>query len=167
MCIETNYFYTATITTSKGPMTVQLNPRVSPQTVNTFVVLSRYHYYDGQPVTSVRTRASFTIGMAFSGGTNQPGFVIPGEVPTKGTVFTPGALSMTPASTSGGIGGQLVVATFDQAPDNDQQVTPLGIMLSGDTTIAAINTLASQSGKPTSLVTIQSISIVRSGAIPS
>ena len=39
--------------------------------------------------------------------------------------------------------------------------------VNGDTTIAAINTLASQSGKPTSLVTIQSISIVRSGAIPS
>ncbi len=167
MCIETDHFYTATITTSKGPMTVQLNPRVSPQTVNTFIVLSRYHYYDGQPVISVRTRASFTIGMAFSGGTNQPGFAIPGEVPAKGTVFTPGALSMTLASASAGIGGQLVVATFDQAPDNDQQVTPLGIMLSGDTTIAAINTLASQSGKPTSLVTIQSISIVRSGAIPS
>jgi len=167
MCIETDHFYTATITTSKGPMTVQLNPRVSPQTVNTFVVLSRYHYYDGQPITDIRTRASFTIGMAFSGGTNQPGFAIPGEIPAKGTVFTPGALSMTPASTSGGIGGQLVVATFDQAPDNDQQVTPLGIMLSGDTTIAAINTLASQSGKPTSLVTIQSISVVRSGAIPS
>ena len=166
-CIETDHFYTATITTSKGPMTVQLNPRVSPQTVNTFVVLARYHYYDGQPVTDVRTRASFTVGMAFSGGTNQPGFAIPGEIPAKGTVFTPGALAMTRSSASGGIGGQLVVATFDQAPDNDQQVTPLGIMLSGDTTIAAINTLASQSGKPTSLVTIQSISVVRSGAIPS
>lgn len=166
MCIETDHFYTASITTTKGLMTVQLNPKVSPQTVNTFVVLSRYHYYDDQPLTDVRTRASFTFGMAFSGGSPQPGFEIPGEIPAKGTIFTPGALSMKPASASNGIGGQLVFATFDQAPDNDQQVTPLGIMLSGDSTLSAINALASQSGKPTTLVTIRSISVVRSGAIP-
>jgi hypothetical protein len=40
-------------------------------------------------------------------------------------------------------------------------------MLSGDTTLTAINRLASESGKPTALVTITSISVVRSGAIPS
>jgi hypothetical protein len=61
----------------------------------------------------------------------------------------------------------LVFATFDQAADNNQQVTPLGIMLSGDTTLTAINQLASESGKPTALATITSISVVRSGAIPS
>ena len=146
---------------------MQLNPKVSPQTVNTFVVLARYHYYDGQPITDVRTRASFTAGMTFSGGSGQPGFAIPGEIPEKGTVFTPGALSMAPASASNGIGGQLVFATFDQAADNNQQVTPLGVMLSGDATLTAINQLASESGKPTALVTITSISVVRSGAIPS
>ncbi|CAB4541699.1 unannotated protein [freshwater metagenome] len=165
-CIDNNYFYTATITTTKGVMTVQLNPKVSPQTVNTFVVLARYHYYDGQPITNVRNRASFTAGMEFIDGSTQPGFAIPGEIPEKGTVFTPGALSMTPASASNGIGGQLVFATFDQAADNNQQVTPLGIMLSGDTTLTAINQLASESGMPTALVTITSISVVRSGAIP-
>ncbi len=166
-CIDNNYFYTATITTTIGVLTVQLNPKVSPQTVNTFVVLARYHYYDGQPITDVRSRASFTAGMQFIDGSTQPGFAIPGEIPEKGTVFTPGALSMAPASASNGIGGQLVFATFDQAADNNQQVTPLGIMLSGDATLTAMNQLASQSGEPTALVTITSISVVRSGAIPS
>lgn len=165
-CIDNTHFYTATITTTRGALTVQLNPKVSPQTVNTFVVLARYHYYDGQPITDVRTRASFTAGMTFAGGSSQPGFDIPGEIPAKGTVFTPGALSMAPASASSGIGGQLVFATFDQSPDNNQQVTPLGIMLSGDATLTAINQLASESGKPTALVTITSISVVQSGAIP-
>lgn len=134
--------------------------------MNTFVVLARYGYYTDQPVTDIRTRASFTVGMNFSSGSAQPGFDIPGEIPVAGTIFTPGSLSMTKASASGGIGGQLVFATFDQAPDNDQQVTPLGVMLSGDETLSAINALASQSGLPTQLVTVRSISIVRSGAIP-
>jgi cyclophilin family peptidyl-prolyl cis-trans isomerase len=166
-CIDNTHFYTATITTTKGVLTVQLNPKVSPQTVNTFVVLARYHYYDGQPITDVRRRASFTAGMTFIDGSTQPGFAIPGEIPEKGSVFTPGALSMAPASASNGIGGQLVFATFDQAADNNQRVTPLGIMLSGDTTLTAINQLASESGKPTALAAITSISVVRSGAIPS
>ena len=134
--------------------------------MNTFVVLARYHYYDGQPLTDVRARASFTFGMAFTGGAAQPGFDIPGEIPAKGTIFTPGSLAMTTASASNGIGGQLVFATFDRAADNSQQVTPLGIMLSGDSTLSAINALASESGQPTALVTIESISVAQSGAIP-
>ena len=164
-CIETDHFYTATITTSRGTFTVQLNPKVSPQTVNTFVVLARYHYYDGQPLTKVSSRAQFAFGMAFTGGGTAPGFDIPGEIPAKGTVFSPGSLSMAPASSSNGIGGRLVVSTFDQAPSNDQNVTPLGVMMSGDSTIAAIDALASQTGLPTATASITSITIVRSGAI--
>jgi cyclophilin family peptidyl-prolyl cis-trans isomerase len=165
-CIDPTHFYTATITTSKGPLTIQLNPKVAPNTVNAFVVLAGYHYYDGQPVTSITTRASFSIGMSFSGnGPAAPGFDIASEAPPKGTVFTPGSLAMASASKSGGIGGQLVVATFEQAAGNDQTVTPLGIMLSGDDTIAAIDALATQSGQPAVVVTISSISVKQSGAI--
>lgn len=163
MCIDTTRFHTATITTTRGAFTVQLNPKRSPQTVNAFVVLARYHYYDGQPLTGVRTRAGFTFGMAFTGGGTAPGFPIPAEVPAGGTVFSPGSLAMTAASK--GPGGQLVVATFDQAAGNDQNVTPLGIMLSGDDTIASIDALASQSGTPTANVSITSISVTPGGVI--
>lgn len=165
MCIGADRFLIATITTTRGAFTVQLNPKRSPQTVNTFVVLARYHYYDGQPLTRVTTRAGFTFGMAFTGGGTAPGFAIPGEVPAGGSVFTPGSLAMAPASASNGIGGRLVVATFDQAAANDQNVTPLGIMLSGDDTLAAIDALASRSGTPTANVSITSITVARGGAI--
>lgn len=164
-CIATDRFLLARFETSAGDFTVQLNPKRAPQTVNTFVVLARYHYYDGQPLTSVRTRASFSFGMAFSGGGGQPGFDIPAEIPAGGTIFTPGSLSMAPASTSKGIGGRLVVSTFEGAPGNDQNVTPLGVMLSGDETLAAIDALASQSGTPTANVTIRSLTIVTGGVI--
>lgn len=165
MCIDTGYFHIATIATTLGDITVQLNPRRSPDTVNTFVVLARYRYYDGQPLVNVTTRASFAFGVQFAGGAAAPGFVIPGEVPSTGTVFTPGALSMAPASTSDGRGGRLVFATFDQAPGNDQDVTPLGIMLSGDDTLAAIDALASRTGTPTATASITSITVRRGGAI--
>lgn len=165
MCIATDRFLRARFSTTAGDFTVQLNPRIAPQTVNTFVVLARYHYYDGQPLTSVRTRGSFSFGMAFTGGGGEPGFDIPGEVPPGGTVFTPGSLSMAPASTSKGIGGRLVVATFEAAPNNDQNVTPLGIMLDGDDTLVAIDALASRSGTPIANAAIRSITITTGGVI--
>lgn len=166
-CIDPTFFYTATITTSIGPLTIQLNPRVSPNTVNAFVVLAGYHYYDGQPVTSITPRAAFSIGMSFSGtGPKAPGFEIPGESPPSGTVFTPGALAMAMAASSGGVGGQLVVATYELAAGNDQSVTPLGIMLSGDATLNAINAQATESSQPGTVITISTISVTRSGAIP-
>jgi cyclophilin family peptidyl-prolyl cis-trans isomerase len=46
-CIDPSKAYTATFSTSEGPIAVALDTSTVPQTVNNFVVLSRYHYYDG------------------------------------------------------------------------------------------------------------------------
>ena len=166
MCIDTGYFYSAVITTSVGAMTVQLNPQQSPNSVNAFAVLAGYHFYDGQRITDVTTRASFTIGTAFTSPvTNAPGFAIAAEQPKGGTVFTPGSLAIRPTDASG-IGAQLVVSTFELAAGNDQNVNPLGVMLSGDDTIATIDALASRSGAPTKSVTIESIVVTRTSPIP-
>ncbi|MBV8961022.1 MAG: peptidylprolyl isomerase, partial [Actinobacteria bacterium] len=47
MCIDANKRYTAEMVTSKGTLTIALDPIAAPKTVNNFVVLARYHYYDG------------------------------------------------------------------------------------------------------------------------
>lgn len=166
MCIDTGSFYVATINTPLGPISIQLNPRVSPQSVNAFIVLALYHFYEDQPVTNVADRASFTIGTSFAPGlTNAPGFAINSEQPAGGTIFTPGFLAIRPTSASG-FGAQLVVSTFEKAPNNDQNVNPLGIMLSGEDALFKINTLATQSGDPAAAVSISSITIRKSSPIP-
>jgi cyclophilin family peptidyl-prolyl cis-trans isomerase len=168
-CIDPTSFYIATISTTVGEMTVQLNPRRAPETVNAFVVLAGYHFYDGQPVTSVSELASFTIGLEFTGpGADEaPGFTIPDEVPEGGQVFTPGTLAMSGTSgTPGTNRGQLLVATYERAAGIDQGVTGFGIMLSGDEVLKAIDSLASQDGLPTEPVTITSLRVVRSSPIP-
>lgn len=168
-CIDPSYFYIATIATTVGDMTVQLNPGRAPETVNAFVVLAGYHFYDGQPVTSVSALTSFTIGLDFTGpGADEaPGFTIPDEVPPEGQIFTPGALAMsgTPG-TPGTNRGRLLVATYEKAADIDQGVTGFGIMLSGDQVLKAIDSRASQDGLPTEPVTVTSIRVVRSSPIP-
>jgi cyclophilin family peptidyl-prolyl cis-trans isomerase len=159
----------ATIATSKGTMTVQLNPARAPRSVNDFVVLARYHFYDGQPVTSIRSRASFTVGLDFTGpGAEQaPGFTIPSEAPPQGQVFVPGMLAMVPTDDADGASrGQLLVATYEDAAGIDQDVTTLGIMLSGDELLAAVDALATGDGDPAEPVTIESITVVRSSPVP-
>src|SRR5215212_1367659 len=47
MCIDPEKRYSARIETSLGEVVVALDPVAAPQTVNNFVVLARYHYYDG------------------------------------------------------------------------------------------------------------------------
>ena len=165
MCIDTGYFYRATIATSVGTIVEQLNPAIAPQTVNTFYVLALYHYYDGQPITNVTDRQSFSVGMLFSGGSGQPGFAIASEAPAKGSIPTPGAIAMAPATRSGGVGGQLVIATRDLAANLPLDLTGFGIMLDGEPTLGTINSLASKSGLPVQPVTINSITIERTSAI--
>ena len=165
MCIDTGSFYRATITTSVGTIVEQLNPSVAPQTVNAFVVLALYHYYDGQPVTNITDRQSFSAGMLFSGGSGQPGFTIASEAPAKGSIPTPGAIFMAPATASGGVGGQFVIATRDLAANLSTQLTGFGIMLDGESTLATINDLASSSGSPVRPITITGIAIERTSPI--
>jgi cyclophilin family peptidyl-prolyl cis-trans isomerase len=167
-CIDPAYFYVATIRTTKGDLTVQLNPKRAPATVNDFVVLARYHFYDGQPVTSVRSRASFTVGLAFTGdgADRAPGFTIPAEASAQGSVMATGLLSMVPSGATGASRGELLFATFEDAPGIDPSVVTFGVTLSGEETIAAIDALATQDGQPADAVTITSVTVQRSSAIP-
>ena len=47
MVIDPEKRYTATMVTSKGTMVIELDPLAAPKTVNNFVFLARWHYYDG------------------------------------------------------------------------------------------------------------------------
>ena len=47
MIIDPTKSYTAEMLTSKGALTIALDAIGAPRTVNNFVFLSRWHYYDG------------------------------------------------------------------------------------------------------------------------
>jgi cyclophilin family peptidyl-prolyl cis-trans isomerase len=165
MCIDTKHFYRAVISTTEGDLTVQLDAGRTPNTVNDFVVLSRYHFYDGQPITNITNRKSFTVGLNFTSPTTM--FDIPNEIAPAGQIFTPGAIAMVG---TGGIGsasrGQFLIATFELSADLDDHNTAFGTMLDGFDTLLAINALGSKSGQPTAVVTITGITVTQGGLIP-
>ena len=53
LCIDPDKTYVAKLTTSHGPIEITLDTQKTPNTANNYVVLSRYHYYDGTVITRI------------------------------------------------------------------------------------------------------------------
>ena len=83
MCIDPEKTYTATMETTKGTMMIALDPIAAPKTVNNFVVLARYHYYDG--VSFHRIIPGFVIQGGDPEGTGRggPGYKFEDELPKR------------------------------------------------------------------------------------
>jgi cyclophilin family peptidyl-prolyl cis-trans isomerase len=96
MCIDPTKIYTAKVSTTKGDFTIVLDATRAPQTVNNFVVLSRYHYYDGVPfhrvVTGFVAQTGDPQGPPFGGG--DPGYSIPDELPASVDEYKNGSVAM-------------------------------------------------------------------------
>jgi protein-export membrane protein SecD len=80
MLIDVARPYTATISTAKGDIVVQLDADAAPQTVNNFRFLAEQGFYDG--LTFHRVEPGFVIqgGDPTGTGTGGPGYTVPAEI---------------------------------------------------------------------------------------
>ncbi len=87
--------YRVTITTNRGPIVMDLDPQLAPNTVNNFVGLARQGYYNG--LTWHRVVPDFVIqgGDPEGSGRGGPGYKFADE-PVKGK-YTRGAVAMANA----------------------------------------------------------------------
>ncbi|MEQ8843189.1 MAG: peptidylprolyl isomerase [Acidimicrobiales bacterium] len=111
-CIDVTKSYTAVFDTSEGEVTVELDTTTTPGTVNSFVYLARYGYYDG--TTIFRTDPSIDIIQGGSPHTESPSDPGPGY-----TIVDEPTLNMTTGQLRGPYSyeaGQLVMAR-SQGPD--------------------------------------------------
>jgi len=95
MQIDENTIYQVTIETDRGPIVMELDPRMAPNTVNHFVCLARDGFYDG--LTFHRVVPEFVIQGGDPEGTGRggPGYRWDDE-PVKGE-YTLGAVAMANA----------------------------------------------------------------------
>jgi cyclophilin family peptidyl-prolyl cis-trans isomerase len=175
MCIDPTKSYTATITTDKGYMTVDLVPGSAPKSVNNFVVLARYHYYDGLPITRIVPRGWAEVAdPTFADGRTGPGYSIPSEAPAQGSVPNPLMLATLPAD-DGTTGGGFLFGIADQTQDLPQKATQIGIVLdarvdhtkdpqSQDTVEQVIGRAATASGAPAEVIHITKVTIAEGPA---
>ena len=161
-CIDPSKTYTATFDTSEGKVVVQLDPANVPGTVNNFVSLARFHYYDGSLI--FRTDPSIDI-IQGGGKTNQdtPGYEIPDE--KNGFTYGEGDLVMARTAQPNSAGGQWFFVAGPNASTLDAQGTyvTFGKVTEGLDVVKNILALAGSDGQtPTKPVTVNSIVIKES-----
>jgi cyclophilin family peptidyl-prolyl cis-trans isomerase len=163
-CIVAGKTYAADIQTSKGLITVALDSTAAPQTVNNFVVLARYHYFDTQPFHRIVKGFVVQGGSPDATGSGGPGYAIDDELPPE-NVYVPGALAMANSGPNTN-GSQFFIVSGD-ASFLKPSYSFFGTVTAGMDVVAAIDavgtpTSSPQSGAPTEVVTIQSVTIKES-----
>jgi cyclophilin family peptidyl-prolyl cis-trans isomerase len=164
-CLEEGVTYSATIATTLGDITVELDQAAAPETVNSFVALARYHYYDG--VAFHRIIPGFMIqggdAVGPSPGSGGPGYTLPDELPPADgdplVNYAPGVLAMANSGPNTSGSQFFIMATGNSGLDPDYSV--FGRVTAGQDVVDAINQLgdAASNGTPTAEVGITSVTI--------
>ncbi len=97
MTIDTKKKYTATLTTSRGPIVCELFAKDAPMTVNNFVFLAREKFYDGQIFHRVIEDFMIQGGDPTGTGTGGPGYKFADETKNNPNKHQRGSLSMANA----------------------------------------------------------------------
>ena len=159
--IDTNKTYTASMETSKGTMKFNLFASETPNTVNSFVFLSRDNFYDGVKFHRIMKDFMIQGGDPLGTGTGGPGYSFDDEPVIR--EYNKGILAMANSGPNTN-GSQFFVMTVDYPLPKDYII--FGELVEGEDvldTIAATPVTASQTGEmssPTEDVTISGITIV-------
>ena len=166
MCIDPALTYTAEIVTNKGSLTVELLDDQAPQTVNNFVTLARYHYFDGIGCHRIIPGFMAQCGDPSGTGSGGPGYSFQDELPTDPAPYKKGVLAMANSGPNTQ-GSQFFIMTADNEtlPPNYSvfgQVTE-GLDDTVDALDAAGNPDPAANGvPPIEEVTIESVTITES-----
>ncbi len=159
-CIDFSAHYSATFTTTAGTFTVALDAAQAPVTVNNFVVLAEYHYYDGS--TFHRVIPDYVVqGGDPTGkppGTGSPGYTIADELPASLSDYVAGSVAMANTGAPNSGGSQFFIWVGPQKLPSPTY-SLFGQVSQGMDVVRKIATGGSASGTPAHPVTITSIAI--------
>jgi peptidylprolyl isomerase len=158
MCIDLSKRYTAVMHTTKGEITFALDAIAAPRTVNNFVVLARYHYFDD--VAFHRIIPGFVVqgGDPTGSGSGGPGYRFEDELPPAGR-YELGSLAMANAGPDTN-GSQFFIISGPQGAQLPPAYSLFGKAVSGLDIVAALEAAGSRSGKPSERVAIERVEIL-------
>jgi peptidylprolyl isomerase len=160
MIIDTAKTYTAAMVTSKGTLEILLDPLAAPVTVNSFVFLARWHYFDG--IVFHRIIPGFVLqgGDPTGSGAGGPGYRFNDELPKPGR-YELGSLAMANAGPHTN-GSQFFVISGPDGVRLPPQYALFGKVVKGLDVVSTINDIGTGSGKPREDVVIESVTITES-----
>ena len=160
MIIDATKSYSATMVTSKGTLEILLDPLAAPKTVNSFVYLARWHYFDG--IIFHRVIPGFVLqgGDPTGTGTGGPGYKFVDELPKAGR-YELGSLAMANSGPNTN-GSQFFVISGPDGVGLPPLYSLFGKVVKGLDVVATIDALGSRSGTPQERVVIESVTITES-----
>jgi len=158
MCIDVSKRYSASIVTSKGTLTVALDPIAAPATVNNFVFLARYHYFDG--IVFHRVIPGFVLQGGDPTGTGRggPGYQFADELPQPGR-YEVGSLAMANAGPDTN-GSQFFIVSGPSGCSLPPKYSLFGKVVKGLDVLAEMEAVETdRSDRPRADVVIQSVTV--------
>jgi cyclophilin family peptidyl-prolyl cis-trans isomerase len=149
--------YTAEVATSKGTMTIALDANAAPTTVNNFVFLARWHYYDGIVFHRIIPGFMLQGGDPEGSGRGGPGYRFNDELPAPGR-YEIGSLAMANAGPNTN-GSQFFIVSGPDGTGLPPNYSLFGKVVKGLDVVEAIESVGSRSGKPSENVVIESVVI--------
>ena len=155
--IDPSKRYSATMETTKGTIVFSLDAAGAPETVNNFVFLARYHYYDD--VVFHRIIPGFVVqgGDPTGTGTGGPGYRFDDELPKPGR-YELGSLAMANAGPNTN-GSQFFIISGPSGTQLPPLYALFGKAVSGLDVIAALEAVGSSSGKTKEPMKMLSVTI--------
>jgi peptidylprolyl isomerase len=163
MCIDPAKRYGAEMVTNKGTMHIELLPLAAPKTVNNFVFLARYHYFDG--VGFHRVIPGFVLQGGDPEGTGRggPGYRFEDELPKPGR-YELGSLAMANAGANTN-GSQFFIISGPSGMALPPKYSLFGKVISGLDVVAAIDALGTPGpGTPRQKIVMESVTILERDA---
>jgi len=161
MLIDPAKKYSATLTTTKGDIVIDLYPDQAPQAVNSFVYLANDGYYNSTPFMQIAKNSDGTPFTAQAGDPTRTGLGTPGYTVKKEPTsrpFVKGAVGMG-GSSSDSNGGQFFISLGNYPPLNGKY-TIIGQVTQGQDILDKLSLLDLTSGKASgSGDTIKSITL--------
>jgi cyclophilin family peptidyl-prolyl cis-trans isomerase len=163
-CLTPGTAYQAVLATTEGDITIDLDEQAAPVTVNNFVVLARYGFYDGVPfhriIPGFMNQAGDPVGPR--PGTGGPGYTIPDELPEGDDPYPEGTVAMAKTGAPDSGGSQFFIVVEDGGDQLPPTYSAFGRVVEGIEVARAINEFgdAASNGTPTKVITITSVTIV-------
>ncbi len=157
MCIDPSHRYQALLRTSKGELTIALDAVGAPRTVNNFVFLARYHYFDGTIFHRIIPGFVIQGGDPTGTGTGGPGYRFADELPPPGR-YQIGSVAMANAGPDTN-GSQFFIVSGPDGTRLPPQYSLFGAVVAGGDTVAALDACGSRSGRPTEQVVLEEVRI--------
>ncbi len=158
MCIDPNRSYTATMSTSLGDLVIHLDAAGAPNTVNNFVFLARYHYYDGLVFHRIIEDFMCQGGCPEGSGRGDPGYRFADELPRPGR-YEIGSVAMANAGPDTN-GSQFFIVSGPNGVGLPPNYSLFGKVVSGLDVLAAMQAVPTGAAdRPTDDVVIKSVTI--------